>query len=124
MHSRHTKKKSPQFPNSTIVFHRQIDHDSQLHVQCIKNPHPEGPFAQIGDDTIEALTKLAETFKNKFQKVQNPGLSNAPAKAAETKSLPIYPIQSWPLPCVNTSGKAGAQIPQLPLGDDSSPWGR
>jgi hypothetical protein len=26
--------------------------------------------------------------------------------------------------CVNTSGKAGAQIPQLPLGDDSPPWGR
>jgi hypothetical protein len=24
---------------------------------------------------------------------------------------------------VNLSGKAGAQIPQLPLGDDSSPWG-
>jgi hypothetical protein len=24
---------------------------------------------------------------------------------------------------VNTSGKAGAQIPQLPLGDNSSPWG-
>jgi hypothetical protein len=26
--------------------------------------------------------------------------------------------------CVNTSGKAGAQIPNLPLGDDASPWGR
>jgi hypothetical protein len=26
--------------------------------------------------------------------------------------------------CVSTSGKAGAQIPHLPLGDDSSPWGR
>jgi hypothetical protein len=26
--------------------------------------------------------------------------------------------------CVNTSGKAGAQIPQLPLGDNSTPWGR
>jgi hypothetical protein len=25
---------------------------------------------------------------------------------------------------VNTSGKAGAQIPQLPLGDDSPPCGR
>jgi hypothetical protein len=25
---------------------------------------------------------------------------------------------------VNTSGKAGAQIPHPPLGDDSSPWGR
>jgi hypothetical protein len=24
---------------------------------------------------------------------------------------------------VNTSGKAGAQIPQLPLGDKSPPWG-
>jgi hypothetical protein len=29
--------------------------------------------------------KLAEIFKNKFQKVQAPGLSNAPAKAAESK---------------------------------------
>jgi hypothetical protein len=27
-------------------------------------------------------------------------------------------------PTVNTSGKAGAQIPQLPLGDNSTPWGR
>jgi hypothetical protein len=26
--------------------------------------------------------------------------------------------------CVNTSGKAGAQITHLPLGDESSPWGR
>jgi hypothetical protein len=26
--------------------------------------------------------------------------------------------------CVNTSGKAGAQIPHLPLGDDSSPRGK
>jgi hypothetical protein len=26
--------------------------------------------------------------------------------------------------CVNASGKAGAQISHLPLGDDSSPWGR
>jgi hypothetical protein len=25
---------------------------------------------------------------------------------------------------VNTSGKAGAQITHLPLGDDSPPWGR
>jgi hypothetical protein len=25
---------------------------------------------------------------------------------------------------VNTSGKAGAQVPHLPLGDDSNPWGR
>jgi hypothetical protein len=68
---------------------------------ALKNPHPEVPFAQIGDDTIEALTKLAEIFKNNFQKVQ-PELSNAPAKAAENiipadLSHPILasPVQQW-----------------------------
>jgi hypothetical protein len=29
-----------QFPNATIVFHRQIDHGSQRHVQCIKKSSP------------------------------------------------------------------------------------
>jgi hypothetical protein len=52
---------------------------------ALKHPHPEVPFLHIGDDTIEALTKLAKIFKNKFQKVQIPGHSNAPAKAAENK---------------------------------------
>jgi hypothetical protein len=28
------------------------------------------------------------------------------------------------MPFVNTSGKSGAQIPQLPLGEGSPPWGR
>jgi hypothetical protein len=50
---------------------------------ALKIPHPEVPFSHIGDDTIAALTKLAEIFKNKFQKVQTQGLPNAPAKAAE-----------------------------------------
>jgi hypothetical protein len=49
---------------------------------ALKNPHPEVPFAHIGDNTITALTKLAEIFKNKFQKVQTPSLPNATAKAA------------------------------------------
>jgi hypothetical protein len=56
---------------------------------ALKNPHPEVPFAQFGDDTIEALTKLAKIFKNKFQKVKSPELSNAPAKAAENKRTAI-----------------------------------
>jgi hypothetical protein len=38
------------------------------------------------------------------------------------------PMHLWyhllPQTYVNTSGKAGAQIPHLPLGDDSPPWGR
>jgi hypothetical protein len=36
---------------------------------ALKNPHPEVPFSHIGDDTIAALTMLAEIFKNNFQKV-------------------------------------------------------
>jgi hypothetical protein len=30
---------------------------------ALQNPHPEVPFAQIGDDTISALAELAEIFK-------------------------------------------------------------
>jgi hypothetical protein len=60
---------------------------------ALKNPHPEVTFAQVGDDTIVALTKLAEILKNKFQKVQAPRLSNAPAKAAENKRPVVYPSQ-------------------------------
>jgi hypothetical protein len=56
-----------------------------------KNTHPEVPFAQVGSDTIAALTKLAEIFRNKFQKVQAPGLSNAPAKAKKQKTCRFIP---------------------------------
>jgi hypothetical protein len=66
---------------------------------ALKDLHPEVPFAQVGDDTIEALAKLAEIFKNKFQKVQTPRLSNAPAKTAENK-IPAdlsHPILTSPL---------------------------
>jgi hypothetical protein len=49
---------------------------------ALKNPHPEVPFSQFGDDTIAALAQLAEIFKNNFQKVKAPELSNSPIKAA------------------------------------------
>jgi hypothetical protein len=66
---------------------------------ALKNPHPEVPFSQIRDDTIAALTKLAEIFKNNFQKVQTLGLPNAPAKAAE-RTIPAEsfdPILAYPM---------------------------
>jgi hypothetical protein len=50
---------------------------------ALKNPHPVVPFSHIGDDTITALTMLAEIFKNNFQKVHIPELPTAPAKVAE-----------------------------------------
>jgi hypothetical protein len=67
---------------------------------ALKNPHPEVPFSHIGDDTITALTTLAEIFKNKFQKVQIPGLPTAPAKVAE-RTFPAEssnPILASPMP--------------------------
>jgi hypothetical protein len=52
---------------------------------ALKHPHPEVPFAQVGDHTITALTQLAAIFKNKFQKPKAPKLKHAPLKATENK---------------------------------------
>jgi hypothetical protein len=52
---------------------------------ALKHPHPDVPFATIGDETIMALTTLASIFKNKFQKPLAPEAQNSPLKAAETK---------------------------------------
>jgi hypothetical protein len=41
-----------------------------------------------------------------------------------TISEMLYSVALRELLSANTSGKAGAKIPQLPLGDDSPPWGR
>jgi hypothetical protein len=52
---------------------------------ALKHPHPEVPFAQVGDDTITALAQLATIFKNKFQTPSAPELIQGPLKAAENK---------------------------------------
>jgi hypothetical protein len=71
----------PQFSSTYRLIMAANDKSNLL-----KNPHPEVPFAQVGDNIIAAaLTKLAEIFKNKFQKFQAPELSNAPAKATKNK---------------------------------------
>jgi hypothetical protein len=84
----------PQLSSTDILIMAANDMSNAL-----KNPHPEVPFSQVGDDTIAALTKLAETFKNKFQKVQAPGLPNAPAEAAENKRPGVLsqPIPTSPM---------------------------
>jgi hypothetical protein len=45
-------------------------------------------------------------------------LLDSNGKKNDNPTVQVQPI------FVNTSGKAGAQIPHLPLGDDSSPRGR
>jgi hypothetical protein len=39
---------------------------------ALQNPHPEVPFASVGDDTISALADLAEMFKLKLQQTPSP----------------------------------------------------
>jgi hypothetical protein len=67
---------------------------------ALKNPHPEVPFTHIGDDTISALTTLAEIFKLKFQKVHTPDLSAAPAKVTQRTCLAetSNPLLASPMP--------------------------
>jgi hypothetical protein len=36
-------------------------------MDALQNPHPEVPFASVGDDNISALAKLAAIFKLKLQ---------------------------------------------------------
>jgi hypothetical protein len=61
---------------------------------ALKHPHPEVPVAHVGDDTITALTQLAEIFKNKFQKPKSPELTHLPIKATKNKrpSILTQPI--------------------------------
>jgi hypothetical protein len=35
-------------------------------MDALQNPHPDVPFAQVGDDTISALAELAVIFKLKL----------------------------------------------------------
>jgi hypothetical protein len=39
---------------------------------ALQNPHPEVPFARVGDDTISALAKLAAIFKLKLRQTPSP----------------------------------------------------
>jgi hypothetical protein len=47
---------------------------------ALQTPYPDVPFTQVGDDTISALTVLAEIFKLKVQKGKTPARQTAPPK--------------------------------------------
>jgi hypothetical protein len=52
---------------------------------ALKQPHPDVPFATIGDDTISALATLAEIFTRKFKKPEATDFPPAPRKTAASK---------------------------------------
>jgi hypothetical protein len=69
-------------------------------MDALQNPHMDVPFTQVGDDTISALTALAEIFKLKIQEVQTPTLPTAPPKVALSPCLAesSHPMLASPIP--------------------------
>jgi hypothetical protein len=56
-------------------------------MDALQNPHPEVPFARIGDDTISALAELAVIFKLKLQQTPAATLPDVPLKVIQRPFL-------------------------------------
>jgi hypothetical protein len=56
-------------------------------MNAFHNPHPDVPFASVGDDTVQALTDLAAIFKLKLQQAPSPATQASPAKIFPRSSL-------------------------------------
>jgi hypothetical protein len=54
---------------------------------AFQNPHPDVPFASVGDDTKEALADLAAIFKLKLQQAPSPATPASPATLVQRPSL-------------------------------------
>jgi hypothetical protein len=66
----------------------------------LQNPHPEVPFASVGDDTIKALADLAAIFKLKLQQAPSPVTQASPATIIQRPNLIPFPalISASPMP--------------------------
>jgi hypothetical protein len=65
---------------------RSIMADKDM-TDALQNPHPEVPFARVGDDTISALAELAAIFKLKLRHTQPPTLPAAPTTVTQRPCL-------------------------------------
>jgi hypothetical protein len=54
---------------------------------ALQNPHPEVPFAHVGDDTISALADLATIFKLKLRQTP-PSYASSCASHGQTTHMP------------------------------------
>jgi hypothetical protein len=51
---------------------------------ALQNPHPEVPFARVGDDTISALADLAAILKLKLRQTPSPRASRCASHGPPT----------------------------------------
>jgi hypothetical protein len=54
---------------------------------ALQNPHPEEPFARVGDDTISALADLAAIFKLKLRQTPSPTPQAVPSTGFQQPCL-------------------------------------
>jgi hypothetical protein len=54
---------------------------------AFQNPHPDVPFASVGDDTVAALMALAAIFKLKLKQDPSPATHASPATLVQRPSL-------------------------------------
>jgi hypothetical protein len=54
---------------------------------ALQNPHPEVPFASVGDDTTSALADLATIFKLKLQQTPSPRPQAVPSTVFQRPAL-------------------------------------
>jgi hypothetical protein len=56
-------------------------------MDALQNPHPEVPFARVGDNTISALAELASIFKLKLRQTPSPTPQAAPPQVFQRPCL-------------------------------------
>jgi hypothetical protein len=67
---------------------------------ALQNPHPEVPFARVGDDTISALADLAAIFKLKLRQTPPPSPQAEPPTVIQRQchAAPANHILTSPMP--------------------------
>jgi hypothetical protein len=84
---------------------------------AFQNPHPDVPFACVGDDTTEALSDLASIFKLKLQHAPSPETQASPAKVITRPILIPSPTQilNSPIPSrQQTRSQTTIHTPDIP----------
>jgi hypothetical protein len=74
--------------------------DAKDMMDALQHPHPEVPFAHVGDDTISALAELATISKLKLRQTPPPTLPDAPPTVKQRTCLAesSNPILASPMP--------------------------
>jgi hypothetical protein len=60
---------------------------------ALQNPHPEVPFARVGDDTISALADLAVISKLKLRRILSPAPQAVPPTVLQQPCIALLKHQ-------------------------------